>query len=245
MIHQILANDRCWMAQPGVLVQRYEDLLADPAGGVLALAAHLGINLTATEAVHIADAYSLESNKARTEALRRSLERAGLNLDDDANAQICDSSTLLHWNHLRPSGAGAWTSQATAQQRVILHRLCRRWLAARNYALYPVDAQAGHVVIPSLGLRDRFENEVNLFVARINYLVRAASQRFPRLAGAFKQFLRIPTPAQVGATVWGESRASGAQSGGAIHPAGSTSSRAPVQHRSSPSNQGRISSTKT
>ena len=30
MIHQILANDRFWMAQPDVLVQRYDDLVADP-----------------------------------------------------------------------------------------------------------------------------------------------------------------------------------------------------------------------
>ena len=33
MIHQILANDRFWMAQPNVLVQRYEDLIAEPAAG--------------------------------------------------------------------------------------------------------------------------------------------------------------------------------------------------------------------
>ncbi len=34
MIHQILANDRFWMAQPDLLVQRYDDLLAEPANGV-------------------------------------------------------------------------------------------------------------------------------------------------------------------------------------------------------------------
>ncbi len=47
MIHQILANDRFWMAQPDVLVQRYEDLLADPTRGVIELARHLGISLAA------------------------------------------------------------------------------------------------------------------------------------------------------------------------------------------------------
>ena len=43
MIHQILANDRFWMAQPDVLVQRYEDLLADPAARRHGAARHLGI----------------------------------------------------------------------------------------------------------------------------------------------------------------------------------------------------------
>ncbi len=31
MIHQILANDRFWMGQPNVLVQRYDDLIREPA----------------------------------------------------------------------------------------------------------------------------------------------------------------------------------------------------------------------
>ena len=38
MIHQILANDRFWMGQPNVLVQRYEDLISQPARGVTELA---------------------------------------------------------------------------------------------------------------------------------------------------------------------------------------------------------------
>ena len=101
MIHQILANDRFWMAQPDVLVQRYEDLLADPARGVIELARHLGIRLDASEAARIANEYSHESNKARTEALRRRLQEAGVDLESAANAQICDPTTLLHWNHIR------------------------------------------------------------------------------------------------------------------------------------------------
>src|SRR5262249_25589727 len=36
MIHQVLANDRFWMRQPHVLVQRYDDILADPTTAVLA-----------------------------------------------------------------------------------------------------------------------------------------------------------------------------------------------------------------
>ena len=41
MIHQLLANDAFWRAQPRVLIQRYEDLIVDPVAGVLQIARHL------------------------------------------------------------------------------------------------------------------------------------------------------------------------------------------------------------
>ena len=77
MIHQILANDRFWMAQPGVLVQRYEDLISDPANGVTELANHLGLTLEDGEAERIAALYSQESNRARTEALKTAARAGG------------------------------------------------------------------------------------------------------------------------------------------------------------------------
>ena len=108
MIHQILANDRFWTKQPHVLIQRYDDLLADPVAGVTQLARHLGIALEASSARRIADLYSTESNRARTEALRRKLREAGVDLESAANAQICDPTTLLHWNHMRQGKAVSW-----------------------------------------------------------------------------------------------------------------------------------------
>jgi hypothetical protein len=224
MIHQVLANDRFWMTQPGVLVQRYEHLIADPAGGVRALAEHLGIALAPGEAAQIAEEYSLESNRARTEALRRRLEQAGLNLNDDGNAQICDSSTLLHWNHLRPGGTTSWTTQATPAQRAVLHRLCRRWLRARNYALYPIEAQAGGILMPRLSPRECIRIEVDLTIGRLAYLARAASQRFPQMAQVVKRLLGLPTIAQVGASVWQESQPQGIAAH-APHDAGSPTLR--------------------
>src|SRR5262249_12248868 len=76
MIHQLLANDRFWRAQPRVLVQRYEDLVADPVTGVVQLARHLGLGVARREAAEIAEAYSLASNRSRIEALRRRLLEA-------------------------------------------------------------------------------------------------------------------------------------------------------------------------
>jgi hypothetical protein len=220
MLHQILANDRFWRAQPGVLIQRYEDLIADPATGVLALAGHLGIALTESEAAGIAEEYSVDSNRARTEILRKGLEQVGVNLDDDANAQICDSSTLLHWNHIRPRGTGSWTTQATPAHRVVLHRLCRRWLRARNYPLYPINEQAGHVVLPSLDPRQRIRIELDLIVAQVAQLAQTISRLYPRLVRAVKRLVGIQTPARVGASVWRQSKTDGSESSVTVEKAG-------------------------
>ena len=206
MIHQVLANDRFWTRQPRTLIQRYDDLLADPIGGVLGLARHLGIALTVGEAAEIAAAYSLESNKARTEALRRRLEQAGLDLNEAANSQICDWTTLLHWNHLRSGGSGSWVTQATPAQRAVLDRLCARWLRARDYPLRPAGSQSGPAVASPIAWRDALRLEADRAIGFLNYLVRASSQRFPRLARLAKRWLGIPTQGPVGATVWSESK---------------------------------------
>ncbi len=84
MIHQVLANDRFWTRRPGIIVQRYDRILADPVGSVRELAGFLGITPAAGEAERIADEYSLASNKARTEALKRQLEQKGVDLQEAA-----------------------------------------------------------------------------------------------------------------------------------------------------------------
>ncbi len=205
MIHQVLANDRFWTQQPNVLIQRYEEILADPLAAVRALADHLGILLEEAEAARIADEYSLESNKARTEALRRRLEQAGMDLNTAANAQVCDSNTLLHWNHVR-NGGSSWFAESTPRQRRTLHRLCGRWLRSRNYALRPASSESGAVADPRLNMRGLVRIEADLLVGWLNYQIRGTSQRLPRLAVAVKRMLGIPTPTQVGATVWSESK---------------------------------------
>jgi hypothetical protein len=202
MIHQVLDNDRFWTRQPNVLIQRYEEILADPRGAVMALADHLRIALPDSEAARIAEEYSLESNKARTEALRRRLEQAGMDLHTAANAQICDANTLLHWNHVR-SGGSSWFVESTPRQRQVLHRLCGRWLQSRGYVLPPESVAAAD---PQLGVRDRVRIEADLIVGWVNYQIRTASQRYPRLAAGLKRLLGMQTPTQIGATVWSESK---------------------------------------
>ncbi|MFI5458246.1 MAG: sulfotransferase domain-containing protein [Isosphaerales bacterium] len=202
MIHQILANDRFWMAQPDVLVQRYEDLLADPAGGVKELARHLGIPLAESEAAHIADEYSQEANRARAEALRRRLHEAGVNLDSAANVQICDPTTLLHWNHIRSSSSLSWRSWATPRQLATLDRLCGRWLEERGYLPGPIATR--RTAFSPRALRERARGEADLWAARSTIMIRTISQRFPATARAVKRLLGLPAQTQAGAMAWAD-----------------------------------------
>jgi hypothetical protein len=133
MIHQVLVNDRFWTSQPGVLCQRYEELIADPVAGVEQLAAHLGLGLAPGEAAAVAAEYSFQANRQRAETMGLRLRAEGVDLDDPTNVQYYDSRTLLHWNHLREGRPGNWRELATPRQRAILARLCDRWLAAHGY----------------------------------------------------------------------------------------------------------------
>ncbi len=189
MIHQILANDRFWMAQPDVLVQRYEDLLADPTRGVIELARHLGIRLEESEAARIAALYSHESNKARTEALRRRLQEAGVDLESAANAQICDPTTLLHWNHIRQGDAKSWRTLANPRQRRVLERLCGRWLRARGYSAdYSEPGKA------RVSVRELVRAEVDIVVGRATFLIRTTSLRYPASGPSHQATSRATRP---------------------------------------------------
>jgi Sulfotransferase domain len=199
MIHQILANDRFWMACPDVLVQRYEDLLADPARAVIELARHIGFTLEETEAARIAAEYSHESNKARTEALKRRLQEAGVDLESVANAQICDPTTLLHWNHIRQGDARSWRTLANPRQRRILERLCGRWLRSRGYSQDSIEPGQARETIRGL-----LSAELDIIVGRATFAVRTMSSRYPGTARAIKRILGLPVEAGAGATAWAD-----------------------------------------
>jgi hypothetical protein len=202
MVHQILANDRFWMAQPNVLVQRYEDLISDPARGVVELANHLGFALEAGKAERIAADYSQESNRARMEALKQKLEQAGVDLENAGNTQIFDPSSLLHWNHMRQKGAPSWRTTATPRQIAVLRRLCGRWLAARGYSLDGQPARRRDLL--KGGLRESLRSEMDVAVGFVNFLVRTTSLRFPKTARTVKRLLRMPVETNAGATVWAD-----------------------------------------
>jgi hypothetical protein len=202
MIHQILANDRYWMAQPNVLIQRYEELIADPGRGVKELALHLGIPLEESEASAIAREYSNDANRTRAEALRRRLQVAGVNLESATNVQICDPKTLLHWNHMRSGTALSWRSSVTPRQLRVLERLCGPWLEAHGYPRERVPTRSATFSFTRIG--ERAALEADIWKGRTAMLVRNTADRFPGAARAAKRLLGMPADAPVGATAWSD-----------------------------------------
>lgn len=134
MIHQILVNDKFWRLHPQVLVQRYDDIMARPAGAISEIAEYLHVELPAGEAQRIADTYSKEANLKRTTNLKNQLAGKGVDLADVENSQVYDPSTLLHWNHIRPDSK-SWRQAATAGQRLVMQNMLGEWLVENGYML--------------------------------------------------------------------------------------------------------------
>jgi FkbM family methyltransferase len=127
-----LRNDRFWRLQPGMLLQTYEGLIADPVRGVAEIAQHLGISLEESEAQAIADSLSFEANQKRTADLANRLVANGIPLSSK-DQDSYDPASLLHWNHLRSGKVGDWREQATPEQRATLGRICGSWLIEHGY----------------------------------------------------------------------------------------------------------------
>lgn len=188
MIHQVIENDRFWTSRPGVLIQRYENLISDPTTGIVELAAAVGIEMTGWgEAAVLASEYSLEANRRRTSAIGRQLIARGVNLSDPSSSEYADQETLLHWNHLRDGRAGGWRERATARERAMLARIGNRWLRRRGYET----DQPARVVSGPLGVvghaRDRWLQGRGWLACRL----RCASLRHPVTALAIKSALGI------------------------------------------------------
>ena len=165
MIHQILANDRFWMAQPDVLVQRVRRLARRPGPGRHRAGAS-SRDQTRRRARRPESPPNTPTNRTRLapKRLRRRLQEAGVDLESAANAQICDPTTLLHWNHIRQGDsqilAHARQPAATADTRASL-----RPVAEVARLSPPIPMSPGK---PRYPLRERFAFEVDLMVGTRN-----------------------------------------------------------------------------
>ncbi len=133
LLELCLVNDVFWMSLPNVLVQRYESITENDITAVRAIAQFIGIDLDSSAAGSLAVEYSLDRNRARTDALAQQLRNAGIDLEDPMNQLRYDPRTLLHWNHLRSGSNGDWRKRATHEQKVALARVCGEWLIQRGY----------------------------------------------------------------------------------------------------------------
>ena len=202
MIHQILGNDRFWMAQPNVLVQRYEDLISEPARGVTELAKHLGFELEAGEAERIAALYSQESNRARTDGAQ-------------AKARAGGRGSREYWQYadLRSIVAVALESHAAKRRRLLADRGDAAAEGNSAPAVRPLARVAGLFSggtpatrwdLSANGVRGSLRSEVDVMVGLADFLVRTTSLRFPQTARTVKRMLGMPVEAKARATVWAD-----------------------------------------
>ena len=121
MIHQILANDRFWMAQPNVLVQRYDDLVSEPVLGVMDLADHLGIRAGGWR------------GRADRETLLAGIE-PGSNRGPQTASRASGRGSRQHWQHadLRPVVALALEPHEAERRSLVAHNGDTR--AGRHHA---------------------------------------------------------------------------------------------------------------
>ncbi|WP_158633754.1 sulfotransferase domain-containing protein [Tautonia sociabilis] len=185
LVHRILENDRFWMARPGVLAQRYEDLVADPVAGVLELGRFLGIDLSVAEAEEVAEAYSPEANRRRAEAVRLASAGRDDSPADPSRATRLDPETLLHGNHLRSGRVGGWREALSPGELALLGLLGGDWLVRRGY-----EADRSWAPPSSSPLRDALA----LARSRWHCWVYFTARRFPRLARASRRVLRLDRP---------------------------------------------------
>lgn len=205
MIQQILRNDRFWTKSDSVLVQKYEDLTADPTTGVMRIADHLGISIDRDEAAAVASEYSADSNRARIESLRDELRKSGVDLNDSSNKQLCDPTTLLHWNHLRPARTETWRELATPPQRRMLERYFGSWLEARGYPRD--DLRSDSAGASDSKPRPTFGDELNALRGWVSCRLHAATLDHPRAARLAKRIIGRGDSETGGAVNWQDAAA--------------------------------------
>jgi hypothetical protein len=130
---QCLSDHAFWTKQTGVLCQRYETIVSDPARCVSEIADFLGLPVTDEEAQRLAATYSLDANRLRMQKLTDQFRDKGINLNDPAQATLHDEHSQLHWNHIREGRVGGWRAEATPEQVAILARDCGLWLIENGY----------------------------------------------------------------------------------------------------------------
>ncbi len=184
VIHQTVFNDRSWRAEPNLLVQRYDDLTAEPARGVAEIAGFLGIDLADGEADAVAAAYSPAANRRRAAAVAQRLRADGDDPADPAHQLRFDPHSLLHWNHLRDGSGGGWRDRLSARELALIAAIAAPWLSAQGYE--PDDSWAAPLGTDGLAWP--------LAHGRANAAAYRASFHFPRLA-ALTRRLRRRAPA--------------------------------------------------
>jgi len=115
-MEMVLENHKDWTSQPGILVSKYEEMIADLKQEVLRIANYLEIPLKETEAEQIASKHALERQIAKVKQLETSERQSG---------NMLDSELLFHRNHIHSGQVGQWVNSLTTSQVRLLETLAR------------------------------------------------------------------------------------------------------------------------
>lgn len=126
-----VAQEALWRAQPGVLVQRYEQLVNDLPTAVADIAQHLGITLLAGEADALAKEYSMDRQR------KKIADWAAAPGQNNA----FHPTELLYGNHIDRGEIGTWKQRldATAAKEISVH--FSDWLSNHGYDLVAVPGE--------------------------------------------------------------------------------------------------------
>lgn len=129
--------DRClsefykWTSLPGILVSKYEEMVADLPGEVERIALHLGLKSDPKKCQAIASDFTLERQLERIEKSKgKEALRQGY-----ANGPHFDPHTNLHTNHIHSGEIGGWEGLLIAEQVALIENKTRNWLLAQGYEL--------------------------------------------------------------------------------------------------------------
>ena len=131
------------------------------------------------------------------------------------NRQVCDPTTLLHWNHLGPGGVGPWRHCASERQRIVLARICGNWLERNGYESDRADDVVAETKPAGV---DRFLPgfSFDLVVGRAVFLMRTATDLCPWVSRLVKRLLGIPKLDALAALAWKEGAACASQRSAAL-----------------------------
>lgn len=127
-LDRILVAFDAWTSLDGVLVSRYENLIADATTEVAHIAAHLGITLDRAGCERIAEQYSMDRQRERIEQVQNEgrMRQSG--------AVTYDPVSNLHVDHIRSGRSGEWRTVLSARELKAVDRRAASWLAAHGYA---------------------------------------------------------------------------------------------------------------
>lgn len=127
----ILQNDRSWTQKSGIMISRYEDVMAE--GGLAAevkrIAEYMEISLTEAEIAEIAQAVSLKENKRSIEQF--DYENKGVQYPNT----LFNPQSLFHNNHIRSGASEQWREELSAEEIAAVEIYSGSWLQERGYQL--------------------------------------------------------------------------------------------------------------